>query len=336
MTRPDGPEHPHQGMQLSDWWPRVGAAVLDGFAIWAIAFGALIVGGIASEVAGSDEVVAPIWLLVLTVSAIAYYVGLMTRKGAHNGQTLGKQALDIRVVQDDGKPVTAGTAFVRDVLLKFVGGNLVFGIGWLIDSLWPLGERENRALHDLMVHTHVVRVRPVVRRPQIPQPQRPVAARPQLAPPIARHVDAAHRIQAGIAAAVQRAELPYVEVSTEVNSLMGLLQHSAQRAQMLYEALEETPVAGVEQRLSELGGQRPELASALQEQLTVQRRMAVQLERYDGEMERIVVELDTVRSNLISVSASGDVDNQQKLADAVRHLRDEMSAVAEGMDQAYG
>ncbi len=64
--------------------------------------------------------------------------------------------------------------------------------------------------------------------------------------------------------------------------------------------------------------------------------MAGQLDRYDGEMERIVVELDTVRSNLISVSASDDVDNQQKLADAVRDLRDEMSAVAEGMDQAYG
>ncbi len=127
MTRPDGPEHPHQGMQLSDWWPRVGAAVLDGFAIWAIAFGALIVGGIASEVVGDEEAVGPIFLLVWAIASIAYYVGLMTRKGAHNGQTLGKQALDIRVVQDDGKPVTKGTAFVREFLLKFVGGNCCSG-----------------------------------------------------------------------------------------------------------------------------------------------------------------------------------------------------------------
>ena len=117
---------------------------------------------------------------------------------------------------------------------------------------------------------------------------------------------------------------------------MGLLWQSAQRAQMLYEALEETPVARVEQRLSAIGiGQDLELAGALREQLSVQRRMAGQLERYDGELERIVVELDTVRSNLISVSASGDTANQERLAGAVRDLRDEMSAVAEGMDQAY-
>jgi hypothetical protein len=208
-------------------------------------------------------------------------------------------------------------------------------VGWIVDSLWPLGERENRALHDLPVHTHVITTRPVS-RPQVQARPQPVAQQPQLAPPIARHVDAARRIQAGIGAAVQRAQLPYTEVSREVDTLMGLLWQSAQHAQMLYEALEETPVARVEQRLATIEtGQDLELAGALREQLLVQRRMQGQLERYDGELERIVVELDTVRSNLISVSASGDTANQERLAGAVRDLRDEMSAVAEGMDQAY-
>ena len=68
----------------------------------------------------------------------------------------------------------------------------------------------------------------------------------------------------------------------------------------------------------------------------VQKRMAGQLERYDNEMERIVVELDTVRANIVSVSASGDLSRQEQLAETVRELRDEMSAVGEGMDQAYG
>jgi hypothetical protein len=160
---------------------------------------------------------------------------------------------------------------------------------------------------------------------------------PVLAPPIARHVDAARRSQAGIAAAVQRAQLPYTAVSREVDALMGLLSNSAQRAQMLYEALDETPVARVEQRLAALtDGFQPELEGALREQLIVQRRMQGQLARYDGELERIVVELDTVRANVVSAAASGDADNQERLADAVRGLRDEMSAVAEGMDRAYG
>jgi hypothetical protein len=160
---------------------------------------------------------------------------------------------------------------------------------------------------------------------------------PALAPPIARHYDAARRIQAAIGSAVQSAQLPYGEVSREIDNLMQQLWRSALRANMLHEALEETPVARIEQRLSELQFEKnSELIGALREQLVVQRRMQGQLERYDSEMERIVVELDTVRANIVSVSVSGDVGNQERLASTVRHLRDEMSAVGEGMDQAYG
>ena len=59
-------------------------------------------------------------------------------------------------------------------------------------------------------------------------------------------------------------------------------------------------------------------------------------QRFDGEMERMVVELDTVRANLVSTAASGDAANQEHLAERVRSLRDEMSAVSEGMDAGYG
>jgi hypothetical protein len=161
-------------------------------------------------------------------------------------------------------------------------------------------------------------------------------ARPQLAPPIARHVDAAHRIQAGIAAAAQRAELPYTAVSTEVSSLVADIERSAMRAQLLHDALTDTPVAAVERRLATVAElEQPELAFALREQLVAQRRMDEQLRRFDAEMERMVVELDTVRANLVSTAASGDTANQERLADRVRGLRDEMSAVSEGMDAGY-
>ena len=98
----------------------------------------------------------------------------------------------------------------------------------------------------------------------------------------------------------------------------------------------ETPVASIEERIAALRpGAQPELESALQEQLVVQRRMLGQYQHCHGEIERIVVELDTVRANLISTAASGDVQNQERLAESVRGLRDEMGAVAEGMDTAY-
>jgi uncharacterized RDD family membrane protein YckC len=319
---------------LAEWWPRVGATLLDFLIVWALVVGLAIASAIATAPFGGDGLGA-VWWLVALVVAVAYTGLTMTRKGLHNGQTWGKQAAGVKVIRDDGQPVSFKTAFLRDILIKYVGGNLTFGVGWIVDSLWPLGERENRALHDLALKTHVISTTPPP-RPQLPQHQ-PVVQYPQLAPPVARHYDAARRIQSAIGNAVQQAQLPFSSVSREVDGLMSQLWQSALRANMLYEALDETPVARIEQRLDELRFEKkPELIGALREQLVVQKRMASQLERYDNEMERIVVELDTVRANIVSVSASGDMSRQEQLAETVRELRDEMSAVGEGMDQAYG
>ena len=63
--------------------------------------------------------------------------------------------------------------------------------------------------------------------------------------------------------------------------------------------------------------------------------METQLQRFYDEMERILVELDTVRGNLVSVSASSDSANQERVAAEVRGLREEVGAVAEGMSEAY-
>ena len=48
-----------------------------------------------------------------------------------------------------------------------------------------------------------------------------------------------------------------------------------------------------------------------------------------------MVELDTVRGNLISVSASSDAGTQEQLASEVRSLRERMGAVADGIGEAY-
>jgi hypothetical protein len=217
------------------------------------------------------------------------------------------------------------------VLLKFIAGAIT-GIGWLIDGLWPLGEREHRALHDFPPSTHVVSTRaPVVR----PAPPSPPPAR-QLAPAIQRHLAAAYAAAGRIRDAIQRAQLPYVEVSREVDSLLAVMGRSAERAQMLHEALAEKPVAVVQARMEELvGSGKVELVNALGEQLEVQRRLQTQLGAFDDEMERIVVELETIRSSLLNVSASTDVGVHEQLASQVTTLRDEMSSVAAGMSAAF-
>jgi GTP1/Obg family GTP-binding protein len=63
--------------------------------------------------------------------------------------------------------------------------------------------------------------------------------------------------------------------------------------------------------------------------------MEKQLERFFSEMERILVELDTVRSQLVSVSASSESGAQTELAADVRALRERVGASAEGMAAAF-
>jgi uncharacterized RDD family membrane protein YckC len=118
------------GAELSGWWKRVGATLLD--ALISLPF--LVFG------------------YVLIVSPI-----LMGRDGPNNGQTWGKQIVGIRVVRDDGQPFSYGTALLRDFVIK----GLLFGaiaIVSLVDSLWPLWDEQNQALHDKLVNTHVLKV----------------------------------------------------------------------------------------------------------------------------------------------------------------------------------
>jgi chromosome segregation ATPase len=159
----------------------------------------------------------------------------------------------------------------------------------------------------------------------------------QLAPPIADLLSAGHQREERIRDAVDRAQLPYDEVSQEVDRFIRAMEDGARRAQLLYEALAETQPAWVEQRLAEVRGdpEKAELTAALEDQLAVLRRMERQLQRFYDEMERVLVELNTVRGNLVSVSASSEAENQDRLAAEVRALRDEVGAVAAGMSEAY-
>ena len=159
----------------------------------------------------------------------------------------------------------------------------------------------------------------------------------ELAEPIAGLLTAAHQREARIRDAIDRAELPYEEVSAEVDRFIRAMEDGARRAQLLYEALAETPPASVEQRLAQVRSDptKAELTAALESQLVVLRRMEIQLQRFYDEMERVLVELDTVRGNLVSVSASSERANQERLAGDVRALREEVGAVAAGMSEAY-
>jgi uncharacterized RDD family membrane protein YckC len=120
---------------------------------------------IVAAAAGSDSaawVTGILGFFAYLVALFLYAPLLMMREGEHNGQTLGKQALGIRVVRDNGEAMGFGWAALREIVVKgflvaFAGAIIPF-LPWLLDNLWPLWDSENRALHDMIVSTHVVQV----------------------------------------------------------------------------------------------------------------------------------------------------------------------------------
>ena len=161
----------------------------------------------------------------------------------------------------------------------------------------------------------------------------------EFSPRIADVMGRALEKDARIRAAIDRAELPYHEVSQEVDRFLATMWQTAARAELLSEGLHDTPPEAVARRLEEVkatgDASKAELIEALSQQLAVQQKMEAQLLRFYDQMEQMLVELDTVRGHLITVSASSEADNQERLADDVRELREEMGAVADGMAAAY-
>jgi uncharacterized RDD family membrane protein YckC len=151
-----------RGVPLASWGSRVGATVID----WLILlFPAVILTIIVVAIAaGSDTgaiVTGILGFLAYLVVAFIYAPVLMMREGENNGQTWGKQLLGIRVVRDNGQAMSFGWAALREIAVKglavSIASSIIPLIPWLLDNLWPLWDDENRALHDMIVSTHVVR-----------------------------------------------------------------------------------------------------------------------------------------------------------------------------------
>ncbi len=158
------PPGPAARPALASWGSRAIAQIVDGVIIF---IGAVIVLAILAALgltvdtdggAAAFIVTALFAVLAFAIVALLYAPVLMSRT---NGQTLGRMVVNIRVIRTDGGPVTFWFAVLREVIVKslLVGAlsSATFGLAWLLDVLWPLWDEENRALHDFVVSTRVVK-----------------------------------------------------------------------------------------------------------------------------------------------------------------------------------
>jgi uncharacterized RDD family membrane protein YckC len=149
------------GRPLAGWGTRLAATLID-WLILLVPVGVLI-AIIVAVAAGSDTgavVTTIVGFLAYLVVAFIYAPLLMSRDGARNGQTWGKQILGIRVVRDGGEPVSFWYAALREIVVKGVAvtiaSSIIPFIPWFLNYFWPLWDDQNRALHDMVVSTHVL------------------------------------------------------------------------------------------------------------------------------------------------------------------------------------
>ena len=135
------------------FWVRVVATLLDTFLLFMVQsvltlMITLTIGWLGIATGDDPAVSIIVWLFGTTLSLgyAVFFVG-------YCGQTPGKMALRIKVVQSDGNPLTYGRAVKREVLGKFVS-SILLGIGYLMVAF----DNQKQGLHDKIADTYVIKL----------------------------------------------------------------------------------------------------------------------------------------------------------------------------------
>jgi uncharacterized RDD family membrane protein YckC len=162
---PRGGGVPPAPEELAEWWRRAVAALIDGVILGTltvgilVALGAGLFGGSGGSIGVWEAVVGVLLATLVFVALMLLYAPVVMART--NGQTVGKILAGCRVVRADGRPVGLLYAMLREVAVKGVllgiAGSATGGIAYVADFVWPFVDAENRALHDLLVDSRVVR-----------------------------------------------------------------------------------------------------------------------------------------------------------------------------------
>lgn len=129
--------------ELSGWWRRVGAVLLDGLIV-GVPTQILVAIGQASDSAG----LLAFAYLVSIVGGALYSILLVGR----SGQTVGKMVLGIRIVRDGSNaPIGYGLATGRYF------ATILSALPCYLGFLWPLWDDKNQTFHDKICSTVVVK-----------------------------------------------------------------------------------------------------------------------------------------------------------------------------------
>ena len=143
---------PVTGAPLASWGRRAGGWFVDLF-VYLAALVATFVFAVAGESSDTGvDAIAGLLTLIVWFLGPTIYAWLMV--GAW-GQTLGKMAVGIKVVQSDDAGRVSYVRALGRAASTWLLSLLVFPL--LLAYLWPLWDRRNQTLYDKMAGTIVVR-----------------------------------------------------------------------------------------------------------------------------------------------------------------------------------
>lgn len=132
-------------LDLAGLGRRLAAAIVDGFIIWMVfvAFGIVmaLIGSAARNLAVSLVLQLVMWALSVSYQAVML---------AMRGQTLGKMALKVKVVNADGSSISPGQAWGREL------ARVVLGLLCIVDYIPLFFTDEKTSIHDMAAKTRVV------------------------------------------------------------------------------------------------------------------------------------------------------------------------------------
>ena len=143
---------------------------------------------------------------------------------------------------------------------------------------------------------------------------------------------------------IAESQLPFEDISIEVDGLAKEMERTAGRAQTVTAFLQSHDPAELRLRLAGLLASREgdraavdareRAADAIQDQLRVGEALASELDRFRAEMEHLIASLGVVHGQLVRISVSNDPRLQEHVAREVRDLRMRVSALADGLRDA--
>jgi uncharacterized RDD family membrane protein YckC len=132
--------------QLADFGPRILAFLIDFVVL-------IVIGAIIGLILGALRINGGISSIVVSLVIWGGYYGYML--SARNGQTVGSQLLNLRVVTADGGPIDMGKGIIRGLATYF--SFLLCFIPAIVSLIMAGTSQKKQAIHDLIAGTVVVR-----------------------------------------------------------------------------------------------------------------------------------------------------------------------------------